>query len=609
MIAMWRRYEGRTQRAVYGARTCYDDENCVDTMIERDRYRYLGREGGFIPLYLPDSKLNGFRNPADTDDDGVVDAEELDGDLDLDGLPNTLDPDDDGDGIATWFELLDGELIDTEGDGRMDPYGSDDDDDDISTRSEFAHGRLDRAVFDFDADSTLNWLDEDSDGDGAWDIEEGDVDSDGDLWLEYLDISGCTASSVEVCGNSRDDHCEGAVDGPDLCDLGSMIDVGSFAPVPGAPDGYAWDAPDVEFPVNFSSTSNVDRVECRSGKRRADGSFTSVFKVCPRPYRPDHDPSMSGDGAYRTEFRLVDRRGAVGPVLGVNDYLHQSLSGATGCVDRDPEAMFAAARAALWLDGISDKLQFDLVGDANAPGAIRLSAPFVRIHVTPPVVHALQMSGPGNWSNFGSEPDMELLSLRRRFALSEDGTMVAMWRHYESRRHNANNNGLGDYYQAFGLMKTTNGWRDPWESRSRVKPSYGCQAIVMNRRGAGLCLIDGGNSYILHPGTSSPTSYLQGLAAPHRRAGPAQSEGRQSAVAQVVVHLLSGSDGAPLRRSVDAPMNRSETGQSVRWGPRHFSPYYEGASCVNAYAELELEHGPGPGFEDLYLPDAASYDF
>ena len=57
-------------------------------------------------------------------------------------------------------------------------------------------------------------------------------------------------------------------------------------------------------------------------------------------------------------------------------------------------------------------------------------------------------------------------------------------------------------------------------------------------------------------------------------------------------------------------MNRSETGQSVRCGPRHFSPKcYEGASCVNAYAELELEHGPGPGFEDLYLPDAASYDF
>ena len=83
----------------------------------------------------------------DADGDGILDADEVDGDTDGDGTPNVNDPDDDGDGILTPIE------------GTDDP----------------------------DGDDTPNYLDSDSDNDGIDDSIEGSVDTDLDGTFDFLD--------------------------------------------------------------------------------------------------------------------------------------------------------------------------------------------------------------------------------------------------------------------------------------------------------------------------------------------------------------------------------------------------------------------------------------
>ncbi|MBT3221840.1 MAG: hypothetical protein HN348_22410, partial [Proteobacteria bacterium] len=83
----------------------------------------------------------------DTDDDGVLDNDELKADTDDDNIMNAADDDDDGDGIPTAVE------------------GTDDPDD----------------------DGLPNYLDTDSDGDGSLDNDEGTGDLDNDGIPNYLD--------------------------------------------------------------------------------------------------------------------------------------------------------------------------------------------------------------------------------------------------------------------------------------------------------------------------------------------------------------------------------------------------------------------------------------
>jgi hypothetical protein len=90
---------------------------------------------------------------ADTDGDLILNLREGIVDTDSDGTPDYRDTDDDGDGISTRTEALDGQ--------------------------NYSH--------DVDFDEIVNWLDTDADGDGVADSAEGTNDSDGDGMPDYLD--------------------------------------------------------------------------------------------------------------------------------------------------------------------------------------------------------------------------------------------------------------------------------------------------------------------------------------------------------------------------------------------------------------------------------------
>ena len=140
----------------------------------------------------------------DTDNDTVLDSEEVDGDTDGDGLPNFRDDDDDGDTIPTEVEVReeDEEGGDVDDDGTDAYLDLDSDGDDLSD--------LDEQAFDLDEDGIPNFLDLDSDGDGTND----DVDAttycnDGRRNVAETDVDcgggACNACADDlVCDNPSD---------------------------------------------------------------------------------------------------------------------------------------------------------------------------------------------------------------------------------------------------------------------------------------------------------------------------------------------------------------------------------------------------------------------
>lgn len=133
-----------------------------------------------------DDDCDGWAETDDRDDDGLIDWFEWQ----LGTDPN--DPDTDGDTVLDGAEAPDGERIDTDDDGRIDPLDDDDDGDGLRTAYERSidadlDGHRDH---DIDRDGIDNHLDLDTDGDGYSDEEEGRGDRDGDTVPDFADYTG-----------------------------------------------------------------------------------------------------------------------------------------------------------------------------------------------------------------------------------------------------------------------------------------------------------------------------------------------------------------------------------------------------------------------------------
>ncbi|RJE74831.1 PKD domain-containing protein [Reichenbachiella sp. MSK19-1] len=204
-----------------------DDNDTIPTLLEDPdgdgNATNDDTDGNGIPNYL-DNDDDGDNVPTMIEDvDG--DGNPTDDDTDQDGLVNYLDNDDDGDWVLTinedinttgrlelasyeWFDTdgvtwlqADGDPTndDTDADGIPNYLDSDDDGDGLSTREEDVNGNQNPQDDDEDKDTKPNYLDSsnDEDGDGTPDIEECDqtgdagagltCDCDGDGIPNFLD--------------------------------------------------------------------------------------------------------------------------------------------------------------------------------------------------------------------------------------------------------------------------------------------------------------------------------------------------------------------------------------------------------------------------------------
>lgn len=156
-----------------------------------------------------DGEADVMASGADADGNGVDDAFEMTPpslpNRDGDELADWRDPDDDGDGVPTAQEDIDGDgdptNDDTDGDGTPDYLDPDDDGDGVLTQNEGVDPNGDGDLTDAqdtDGDGTPDYLDPDDDGDGVNTVDEmadpnGDgspadaVDTDGDGIPDYLD--------------------------------------------------------------------------------------------------------------------------------------------------------------------------------------------------------------------------------------------------------------------------------------------------------------------------------------------------------------------------------------------------------------------------------------
>ncbi len=186
-------------------------------------------------------KIDSDPNDPDSDGDGVPDGDEIGDDAndpqdtDGDGIPDILDTDDDGDGNAT----LEEGTADFDGDGVPDDdeFFLDSDQDSIPD------------ILDTDGDGVLNYLDDESDGDGVTDANEGEGDQDCDGILNYLDANDtngpCCTPFPEFILCVGPEGIIGEI--PFDRDLGCFIS--PWAPIEGAPPPPKTKSPQSLVPV------------------------------------------------------------------------------------------------------------------------------------------------------------------------------------------------------------------------------------------------------------------------------------------------------------------------------------------------------------------------
>lgn len=508
--------------------------------------------------------------------------------------------DSDGDTLLDTIECEDLSMPatcrDTDGDGNPDYQDGDDDGDGITTEQEVT----DAAEFgdDVDEDGSPNWRDTDSDDDGLSDAEEGFADEDGDGVPEYLDPRAC---STERCGNGTDDDCDGVIDEPAECDPAGLIDVETD------PSGYAWDAADVRVEVS-SRGGAAGVLECRSGKVQSTGSLIGDFEACPAgAFTPASDLASFGDGAYRTQVRWRADSGVVSRPLDLDYYVHGSLSGATDCavLDNIPaDRFFARASERLTTtdpDGAGAELRFSTTAAPSEPGFAALANPFIHINFTPRLNRSFGFQLQGNSRSWtATDGVLNVLSLRRRFVMNEDETMILIGRRYISRR-NIDNNAVS----RCGAMRVK------IDLGGSPGTNFRCDAVVLNREGAGVCLVVGAGGAIEFARRPSPTLFSS-LASSLVPADEALTNGVDNALWRKLAARYSPNTAAASQRANCARFSGrcTDNGITPRWGWRQFSAKCYGApNCTDTLRALYLVGENEEGYTPLYLPDDELYRF
>ena len=272
----------------------------------------------------PDADGDGRCDAAeDSDGDGVLDVDDLDidndgipnddegsGDLDGDGLDNAHDLDSDGDGLPDILEAGGGEL-DENHDGRIDSVEDSDPKDGYHDPLQRDGDALPRP--DTDNDGEPDFLDLDSDGDGASDLSEG--------------ATGNRASELDADGDGR-------IDDDDDIDRDGLAD--AVDPSDSLTDeGEALEAPDTDEDGERDFQDTDDDGDGRStADERADAEkFDDLGSDVDEDGKPNwRDTDSDGDGVSDRGENAGD-----GDSNGddIPDYLQPDVQGGDGDSDGD----------------------------------------------------------------------------------------------------------------------------------------------------------------------------------------------------------------------------------------------------------------------------------
>jgi len=192
------------------------DGNGLDDMYENnpgdgDGIAPENTDGVDNPDYLDDDsdndKVPDRIEGHDTNHDGIADASSTGNDTDQDGLDDGYEGTNNNDGfdVNDEFNIPANDLPDTDGTEDVDYRDIDDDGDGVSTFDEDVDGLGDPFDDDFDNDTQPNYLDIDDDNDGILTADEGADDFDNDFNPNYLDI--------DADGDGIPDNVEGQTTG------------------------------------------------------------------------------------------------------------------------------------------------------------------------------------------------------------------------------------------------------------------------------------------------------------------------------------------------------------------------------------------------------------
>lgn len=285
----------------------------------------------------------------------------------------------------------------------------------------------------------------------------------------------CTPSGPEICTDGVDNDCNGVIDCPVI-----------VSTVPERPPAgrEAWEGGAVAASAARITLQTPARptyvVQCRSGKPTVVS--TQVFVACNpqdpmnlvvQPFPESEGNNPTHNGLMTTEVRFAYPNGQVSQPTSFRYYVHNSMAGVQPCPRKAPDQNFLDfARPYLVTMGSP------VFTDADA----KLAAPFVNIAFQPKLSSVFTVSaGQGN---------VEYLSLRRRFSLNAQKDLILVRRTFASRRATSRpclTAMIRKHDSDLGPVGT--------ENNNRYFRT-GCDAMVVNKEGAGLCLVADANGVV-----------------------------------------------------------------------------------------------------------------
>lgn len=384
----------------------------------------------------PDANGDGTDSVADGNADSAVDDSETSDTAD-DGATDSVVDDSETEDVVNDSET-DGDDTDSESDDAVNDSETDGDDTDSDTTPELTDEICDDGI--------------DNDGDGL--IDCADPDCDGKLGAGGFI---CEPFGETICDDGFDNDGNGLTDCPTvdvvkpqrgLAVAGDAI----LVAVQAAPEPEF-----TKFQCRIGHVLTVDEAAWQDCGNETGTDFT---------YIPD---SVEQNGLMRAEVRYVVQGQPSEKTATHAFYVHTSLNGALECLAKaSDEAYFAAA----------EDIGLPKVGKFTE--TLATANPFIQLPFEPILADAFRIFE-------GDSPVFfEVLSLRRRFQLSEDGQYLLVTRMYQGRRQ-------GRCYAVESYrVHASHLAGEPGYVLNRFKHTA-CEAVVFNSQGAAACLVVDGS--------------------------------------------------------------------------------------------------------------------